>query len=87
MTTYARLYGVDADTAYFMQTTSGDPIVMADTETVVLALGHHSDGDLEADLANLGADYDGEVHVIGDCVTPRTVEEAVLEGLEAGVAI
>jgi 2,4-dienoyl-CoA reductase-like NADH-dependent reductase (Old Yellow Enzyme family) len=83
MTTYARLYGVDTDTAYFMQTTSGDPIVMADTETVVLALGHDRDGGLEDALA----DYDGEVHVIGDCVTPRTVEEAVLEGLEAGAAI
>lgn len=24
------------------------------------------------------------VHVIGDCLAPRTVEEAVLEGLKAG---
>jgi 2,4-dienoyl-CoA reductase-like NADH-dependent reductase (Old Yellow Enzyme family)/NADPH-dependent 2,4-dienoyl-CoA reductase/sulfur reductase-like enzyme len=83
MTSYARLFGVDADTAYFMQTTSGEPIVMADTETVVLALGHDRDAGLEAALT----DYDGEIHVIGDCVTPRTVEEAVLEGLEAGSAI
>ena len=66
-----------------MQTTSGEPIVMADTETVVLALGHDRDAGLEAALT----DYDGEIHVIGDCVTPRTVEEAVLEGLEAGSAI
>ena len=30
------------------------------------------------------SDYAGEVMAIGDCVSPRTVEEAVLEGLRAG---
>jgi hypothetical protein len=28
-----------------------------------------------------------EVHGIGDCLAPRTVEEAVLEGLRVAVAI
>jgi predicted NAD/FAD-dependent oxidoreductase len=27
-------------------------------------------------------DEDVELHVIGDCLAPRTVEEAVLEGLQ-----
>ncbi len=31
--------------------------------------------------------FDGEVHGIGDCLAPRTVEEAVLEGLRVGAAI
>jgi len=30
---------------------------------------------------------DVEVHAIGDCVSPRTVEEAVLEGLEVAAAL
>ena len=29
----------------------------------------------------------GEVHAIGDCLAPRTVEEAVLEGLRAASAL
>ncbi|MDP6027478.1 MAG: hypothetical protein QF849_16560 [Pseudomonadales bacterium] len=33
------------------------------------------------------ADLDTELISIGDCITPRTAEEAVLEGLKAGVAI
>jgi predicted NAD/FAD-dependent oxidoreductase len=32
-------------------------------------------------LADALLDYAGEVHAIGDCLSPRTVEEAVLEGL------
>lgn len=29
-------------------------------------------------------DRSGETHMIGDCLCPRTVEEAVLEGLRVG---
>ena len=83
MTTYARLYGVDSDTVYFMQTTSGEAIEMAGTDTVVLSLGHQREASLEEALAG----WDGELHVIGDCLAPRTVEEAVVEGLEAATAI
>jgi len=28
-----------------------------------------------------------EVHMIGDCLSPRTAEEAVFDGLRAGVAV
>jgi 2,4-dienoyl-CoA reductase-like NADH-dependent reductase (Old Yellow Enzyme family) len=83
MTSYARLYGVDADTAYFMQTTSGEAIVMSNTETVVLSLGHQRVDTLEMALTG----FAGEIHTIGDCVTPRTVEEAVFEGLEVASSI
>ena len=81
--TDARLFGVDSNTAYFMQNLSGEAIEMADTDTVVLSLGHQREASLEAALA----DWDGDVHVIGDCLAPRTVEEAVVEGLEAATAI
>ena len=33
------------------------------------------------------ADYPGEVVAMGDCLAPRTVEEAILEGLKTGVSI
>jgi hypothetical protein len=39
--------------------------------------------ELEDDLAG----WSGEVHVIGDAQTPRTAEEAVLEGLKVAAAL
>ena len=80
---YARLYGADGDTVYLQHTTSGEPILCEGVDTLVTAQGHQSDTGLETDLAGWG----GEVHIVGDCLAPRTAEEAVLEGLRAGAAI
>ncbi len=80
---YARLFGVDSDTVYLQNTTSGEAILCEGADTLVTALGHQPVTELEAALE----DWTGEVHLIGDCLAPRTVEEAVLEGLRAGVAI
>ena len=80
---YARLYGADGDTVYLQHTSSGEPIVCEGVDTVVLALGHEQ----EAGLADSLADWPGELHRIGDCIAPRTAEEAVLEGLKVGSAI
>lgn len=78
--THVRLFGADADSVYFQDTLSDEPIVVDQVETLVLALGHQSRNSLERELAGL----DVGLHSIGDCVTPRTAEEAVFEGLEAG---
>jgi pyruvate/2-oxoglutarate dehydrogenase complex dihydrolipoamide dehydrogenase (E3) component len=75
---YARLHGADADSAYFQHATSGEPIVFSGVDTLVLSLGHERVAGLAAELEG----YAGEVHAIGDCLTPRTAEEAVLEGLK-----
>jgi 2,4-dienoyl-CoA reductase-like NADH-dependent reductase (Old Yellow Enzyme family)/thioredoxin reductase len=80
---YARLYGVDGDTVYFQHATSNEPIIFEAVDTVVASLGHERQGELEDELA----DWNGEIHVIGDCLTPRTAEEAVLEGLKATAEI
>ncbi|WP_303982424.1 FAD-dependent oxidoreductase [Dongia mobilis] len=80
---YARLYGVDGDTAYFQHVTSNEPIIFEGVDTVVASLGHERQCELEDELA----DWTGELHVIGDCLTPRTAEEAVLEGLKATAEI
>ncbi len=80
---YARLYGADGETVYLQHTASGEPIICEGVDTVVLALGHEQ----EAGLFDSLADWPGELHRIGDCVAPRTAEEAVLEGLKVASAI
>ena len=83
VTPNARLFGVDDDTAYFQHTMTNEAIVVDEVETAVLALGHRSDDDLLAELDGLGV----ELHAIGDALSPRTAEEAVLEGLKVASAL
>ncbi|GLS22097.1 oxidoreductase [Labrys miyagiensis] len=80
---YADLYGVDGQTVYLAHVTGREPIIIEGVDTLVTSLGHDAVNTLEAELS----DFEGELHVIGDCLTPRTAEEAVLEGLKAGWAI
>jgi 2,4-dienoyl-CoA reductase-like NADH-dependent reductase (Old Yellow Enzyme family) len=80
---YVRLFGADADSVYFQHMTSGEPVVLEKVDTLVTALGHERVADLADDLAG----YAGDVHLIGDCLAPRTAEEAVLEGLKVATAI
>jgi 2,4-dienoyl-CoA reductase-like NADH-dependent reductase (Old Yellow Enzyme family) len=77
---YARLYGSDGSTVYMEDCASGEPILFEDIDTLVLSQGHDRVAALEAELDG----FEGEVHVIGDALTPRTAEEAVLEGLKVG---
>jgi len=73
---YARLFGADGDTAYFHHTASGDAIVCEDMDTLVLAQGHQPVTTLEDELQ----DRNVEIYMIGDCLSPRTAEEAIYEG-------
>ncbi len=75
----ARLAGADADSVYFEHMPSGEPIVCEGVDTLVTAMARESDADMEGELA----DFAGEVRLIGDCLSPRTAEEAVLDGLKA----
>ena len=83
ITPFARLIGADKTTSYFQHTASGEPIMLEDMDTLVMASGAQNDISLEQELR----DWDGEIWVAGDAVTPRTCEEAVLEGLKVGSAI
>ena len=74
---YARLFGTDGDTVYFHHTASGDPIVCEEVDTLVLSQGHQSVTTLEDQLQGSGV----EIHMVGDCLSPRTAEEAIYEGL------
>jgi len=78
-----RLFGADAGTAYFQHTASGEAVLCEGMDTLVLAMGH----DAEGALADEMEDWPGELHRVGDCLSPRTAEEAVLEGLKVGAAL
>ncbi len=80
---YMRLFGADADCVTMQHTASGEPMVFEQVDTLVLALGHEPVDGLAAELAGRGL----EVHCAGDCLAPRTAEEAVFEGLKVATAL
>ena len=80
---HMRLHGVDDEDAYFQHTLSGEAVVLEGVDTLVTALGTQSETALEEELS----DWPGELHVIGDALSPRTVEEAVLEGLKVAAVL
>jgi len=74
---YARLYGCDDTTVYLQHTASGEPMLLENVDTLVLCQGHQP-------VDTLGAELQGLVPFdrIGDCLAPRTAEEAIYEGLK-----
>lgn len=79
-----RLYGADSDTVYLQHTLTEEPVLLEGVAGTVLAQGHTPVDDL--DPVALGFPPD-RVFPAGDRVTPRTVEEAVLEGLTAAATV
>ncbi|WP_413705264.1 FAD-dependent oxidoreductase [Pseudomonas sp. Pseusp16] len=82
VTTYARLYGCDDSTVYMQHTASGEPIIFENIDTLVLCNGHESIDDLADQLDDSIA-----IHRAGDCLAPRSAEEAIYEGMKVGWAI
>jgi hypothetical protein len=80
---WLRLYGGDGRTAYFIHTPSREAVVMEDVDTLVLNTPNLQEDGLVADLEALGIPY----HLAGDALSPRTAEEAVYEGMLAGIAV
>lgn len=78
--THLRLFGADAETAYFQDVLTGEPVIFEECDTLVTSLGHASVDELAAELK--AAPFD--VRLIGDALAPRTAEEAVYEGLTVG---
>ena len=68
---------------YFQHTTSNEPLICEDVDTLVLSMGSQS----ERALVDALEEWSGEWHAIGDCLAPRTCEEAVLEGLKVGTEV
>jgi NADPH-dependent 2,4-dienoyl-CoA reductase/sulfur reductase-like enzyme len=80
---WMRLYGADGRTAYFVHTASREAVVLEDVDTLVLSTPNHPCDELVRTLTQMNIEH----HLIGDCLTPRTAEEAVYEGLKAGLAV
>ncbi len=72
-----RPYGADGDTVYLQHVLTDEPVIIEDASALVLSQGHLPVDDLATALT----DSSFEMHLVGDCLAPRTVEEAVLEGL------
>lgn len=81
--TSVRLYGADEDTVYLQNTLTAQPVIVEEAAALVLAVGHRQQDSLYRELKASGV----EVHAIGDCLSPRTVEEATLEGLKVAAAL
>ncbi len=82
-----RPFGADSTAVFLQDVLTGDAVVVEDASALVLAQGHvPADGLLsELEAGALAGSF--EVVAVGDVLSPRTIEEAVLEGLRAGVAI
>lgn len=78
VTPYARFYGVDSGTVYLQHVVSHEPLALEDVDSVVLCLGHRPIDDLKLSLRGLNV----QLLMAGDCLTARTAEEAVFEGLK-----
>ncbi len=80
---YVRLFGADSDTVYMQHIMTGEPVMFEGVDTLVYATGHTA-------VADLFTDLDGKVNALyaaGDCMSPRTAEEAILEGLKVASEI
>jgi 2,4-dienoyl-CoA reductase-like NADH-dependent reductase (Old Yellow Enzyme family)/thioredoxin reductase len=77
--TNVRVFGIDEDTVYLQHRLSGQPVIIEDVAATVFSLGSLPNNGLVSELNGVADD----VIAIGDCRAPRTVEEAVLEGLQA----
>jgi 2,4-dienoyl-CoA reductase-like NADH-dependent reductase (Old Yellow Enzyme family) len=80
---YARFFGALGKTAFFMHSLSGSAIECGDMDTLVVAQGHRPVTGLEEDLRGTGI----PLCLAGDCNSPRSAEEAVYEGMQAGRAV
>ena len=80
---YVSLFGMDEDTVYFTHSTSGKAQMLEGMDDVVYARHGVPNTELEQAIEGLGL----RMLLVGDCLSPRTAEEAVFEGFNAGLDI
>ncbi|HWO77726.1 MAG TPA: FAD-dependent oxidoreductase [Bacillus sp. (in: firmicutes)] len=83
MTSQYKLSGVDTTSVSFSNIYTGQELRRDNIDTVVLAYGLLQENDLYHQLK----EHVPNLHRIGDSLIPRTVEEAILEGLELAASL
>ena len=83
MLPYMRLFGADYESVYLQHIMNNDAVICEDVDTLVLCQGHTPSHMVEDMVRKMGLEH----HLVGDCIAPRTAEEAVLEGMRAGLAV
>jgi mycofactocin system FadH/OYE family oxidoreductase 2 len=83
MKAHFKLKKAETNKVIFENIYTGQELVKDQVDTLVLATGHIQCSDLYMDLK----DRVPNIHRIGDCLVPRTVEEAILEGLETAAKL
>lgn len=73
---YARLFGCDDDTVYMQHSITDEAMTFEQIDTLALSLGHQRVDGLIEELKGIAP-----IYPIGDCLAPRTAEEAILDGL------
>ena len=79
---YARLFGCDDDTVYMQHSITDATMTFEQVDTLALSLGHQRVDGLIEELKGIAP-----IYPIGDCLAPRTAEEAILDGLRVGFEI
>ncbi len=82
MIPFARFYGAQENTAYFQHMTSEQPIICENVDTIVSCYAPKSNNQ-HPWMENLMESLNVDIQLIGDAISPRTVEEAVLEGFKS----
>ena len=80
---HLELAGVDDGAVRFRNVFAPELEQAFGADTLVLALGRVPAGELAARLAGRGLAFE----LVGDCATPRSLEEAILEGTQAAQRI
>jgi len=88
ITCYARFFGAQGRTAFFQHTINGEAIICEDVDAIVSCYPPQSNNDCDWMSDLITPDNPSfQIKKIGDALAPRTVEEAVLEGVKAAWSI
>ncbi len=77
MVPHARLYGAEGGSVYFQNSVNEEPMIVDDVDTLVHSMGVRPVSDLAQSLDAAGIEY----AAIGDCLVPRSAEEAIYEAV------
>ncbi len=83
MLPYMRLFGADEDSVYLQHIMSNEAVICEEVDTLVLCQGHVPQNSVEDLVRGMGLEH----YLVGDCIAPRTAEEAVFDGLKVGLQL